>query len=102
MSSTDWLSAFEGVLLSSDDASEYRSIVGGLQYLAYTRPDISYAVNRACQFVQTPGDTHWSAVKRIPRYLWSTAAYGLHLRSAPSGTLFAFSDADWAASPDDR
>jgi hypothetical protein len=45
MSSTDRLSVFEGVLLSSDHATEYRSIVGGLQYLAYMRPDISYAVN---------------------------------------------------------
>jgi hypothetical protein len=33
MSSTDTLSATDGVLLSADDATEYRSIVGGLQYL---------------------------------------------------------------------
>jgi hypothetical protein len=41
---------FEGVLLSSDHATEYRSIVGGLQYLAYMRPDISYAVNMSTSF----------------------------------------------------
>jgi hypothetical protein len=69
MSSTNRLSVFEGVLLSSDDATKYRSIIGGLQYFAYTRPDISYAVNRVCQFLQTPRDTHWSAIKRILRYL---------------------------------
>jgi histone deacetylase 1/2 len=102
MSSTDRLSVFEGVLLSSDDATEYRNIIGGLHYLAYTRPDISYAVNCVCQFLQTPHDTHWSAVKRILRYLCYTAAYGLHLRSAPSGTLSAISDADSAGSLDDR
>lgn len=28
------------------DATEYRSAVGSLQYLAFTRPDISYAVNK--------------------------------------------------------
>jgi hypothetical protein len=48
MSATEKLSAFEGTLLSSDDATFYRSIVGGLQYLVHTRPDISFAVNRVC------------------------------------------------------
>ena len=47
MSSTDKLTALDGDPLSSDDATEYRSIVGGLQYLLITRPDISFAVNRA-------------------------------------------------------
>jgi histone deacetylase 1/2 len=102
MSSTDRLSVFEGVLLSSDDATEYRNIIGGLQYLAYTIPDISYVVNRVCQFLQTPRDTHWSAVKRIMCYLWYTAASVLHLHSAPFGMLSAIYDADSAGSPDDR
>ena len=46
MSSTDTLSAADGALLSPEDATEYRSIVGGLQYLTITRPDLSFAVNR--------------------------------------------------------
>jgi histone deacetylase 1/2 len=58
MSSTDRLSALDGALLSADDATEYRSIVGGLQYLTITRPDVSYAVNRVCQFLHTPRDSH--------------------------------------------
>ena len=102
MSSTDRLSAVDGQPLSSDDASEYRSVVGGLQYLTITRPDISFAVNRVCQFLHAPRDVHWSAVKRILRYVGLTASYGLHLRSSPSGVLLAFTGADWAGSPDDR
>jgi histone deacetylase 1/2 len=78
MSATDRLSAFDGDLLTSDDATEYRSIVGGLQYLTITRPDISYAVNRVCQYLHAPGTTHWSAVKRILRYIRLSASYGLH------------------------
>ena len=102
MSVTDKLSAVDGSLLSSDEATTYRSIVGGLQYLTITRPDISFAVNRVCQYLHTPRDTHWTAVKRILRYVRLTAAHGLHLRAALSGILSAFSDADWAGNPDDR
>nr|CAN64561.1 hypothetical protein VITISV_038232 [Vitis vinifera] len=43
------LSAYDGAPLS--DATEYRSIVGALQYLTLTRPDICYAVNQVCQFM---------------------------------------------------
>jgi histone deacetylase 1/2 len=102
MSSTDRLSALDGDPLSADDATEYRSIVGGLQYLTITRPDISYAVNRVCQYLHTPRDSHWTAVKRILRYICHTATYGLYLQYMPACVLSAFSDADWAGCPDDR
>jgi hypothetical protein len=29
----------------ADDASHYRSIVGGLQYLTHTRPNLAYAIH---------------------------------------------------------
>jgi histone deacetylase 1/2 len=101
MSATDRLSALDGDLLSSDDATEYRSLVGELQYLTITRPDLSYSINRVCQFLHAPRDSHMTAVKRILRYLRHTAQFGLHFRSHPSTVLAAFSDADWAGSPDD-
>ena len=102
MSTSELLTSVDGTLLSSDDATEYRSVVGGLQYLTLTRPDILYAVNRVCQYLHSPRDTHWTVVKRILRYIRHTASFGLRLRSASSGLLSAFSDADWAGNPDDR
>jgi histone deacetylase 1/2 len=102
MSSTEKISAFEHTMLSSDDATSYRSIVASLQYLVHTRPNISFVVNRVCQYLHSPRDTHWSAVKRILRYVHYTPTYGLHLRPASSGLFSAFSDADWAGSLDDR
>ncbi|KAL6350448.1 hypothetical protein AAG906_004399 [Vitis piasezkii] len=45
------------------------SIVGPLQYFTLTRPDISFAVNKACQFMASPTTTHWIAVKRILNHL---------------------------------
>jgi hypothetical protein len=43
------LSAYDGPPLS--DATKSRSLVGALQYLTLTRPDICYAVNQVCQFM---------------------------------------------------
>ncbi|XP_016673328.1 uncharacterized mitochondrial protein AtMg00810-like [Gossypium hirsutum] len=63
------------------DLQHYRSIVGSLQYLCHTRPDISYSVNKVAQYMQNPRYSHWVAVKRILRYLRGTLDYGLVLTS---------------------
>lgn len=42
------LSVHEGTLLGQKDATQYRSIVGALQYLTLTRPDISFSLNKVC------------------------------------------------------
>ncbi|PRQ49208.1 putative RNA-directed DNA polymerase [Rosa chinensis] len=83
------------------DVTHYRSLVGCLQYLTFTRPDLAYSVNTVCQFMQNPTEAHYAAVKRILRYLLGTTNYGLTYRSAPF-ELRAFSDADWAGDPNDR
>jgi histone deacetylase 1/2 len=72
MSATDRLIALAGDLLSSNDATEYRSLVGGLQYLTITCPDLSYAINRVCQFLHAPRDSHITVFKRILCYLRHT------------------------------
>jgi hypothetical protein len=45
MTVTEWLTSSDGDLLSSEDSTMYHSIVGGLQYILHTRPDLSFAVN---------------------------------------------------------
>lgn len=42
------LYANEGTLLGHNDATQYRSVVGALQYLTLTRPDISFPLNKVC------------------------------------------------------
>jgi hypothetical protein len=64
-SSTGKLLAHEGEVLSPEDATRYRSIVGALQYLTLTRPDVSFAVNKVCQYLHSPTTIHWTTVKRI-------------------------------------
>ncbi|KAL9300604.1 putative RNA-directed DNA polymerase [Arabidopsis thaliana] len=83
------------------DATEYRRVVGSLQYLAFTRPDISYAVNRLSQFMHTPSTDHWQAVKRVLRYLAGTPTHGIFISRNTPLTLHAFSDSDWAGDSDD-
>jgi histone deacetylase 1/2 len=73
-----------------DNPSLYRSVVGSLQYLTLTRPDIAYAVNQVCKFMHRPTTVHWIAVKRILRYLKGTMNHGLHIKRAPFEALHAF------------
>ncbi|XP_052295875.1 secreted RxLR effector protein 161-like [Citrus sinensis] len=85
-----------------DNPSLYRSIVGSLQYVLLTRPDIAYPVNKLSQFLAHPTISYWQACKRVLRYLQSTSHFGIQFFNSGSETLTAFSDADWAADPDDR
>jgi len=83
------------------DATDYRSLVGALQYLTFTRPDISYAMQQVCLHMHAPREPHLSAVKRILRYLRGTLDHGLLRPSSPS-KLVVYTDADWAGCPDTR
>jgi len=56
---------------------KYRSLVGAHQYLTFTRPDITFAVNQVCQFMHDPRELHIQAAKRILRYVKGTLADGL-------------------------
>ena len=84
----------EGIPLQ--DSTLYRSLVGSLQYLTFTRPDIAYAVNSVCQFLTAPTDVHLTSVKRIIRYLQGTAECGITYAADTDIHLTTFFDADWA------
>jgi histone deacetylase 1/2 len=102
LSSTEKLSVTEGSKLGTEDSTRYRSLVGALQYLTLTRPNICFAVNKVCQFLHSPTTTHWSAVKRILRYVCGIMNLGLRIVKSKSMMVSAFSDADWAGCVDDR
>jgi histone deacetylase 1/2 len=98
----DKLSREAGHPLGPDDAFSYRSLVGGLQYLTLTRPDLSFVVNKVCQFLSQPTTVHYEAVKRILRYVKGTLSTGLQFQPTTSTMLDVYTDADWAGCPDDR
>ena len=72
----------EGTLLL--DPTHYQSLVGALQYLTFTRPDIAFAVNTVCQYISAPTDIYLGMVKRIMRFLQGTSTCGLTYISASS------------------
>ncbi|KAE8671053.1 filamin A-interacting protein 1-like [Hibiscus syriacus] len=83
------------------DPTEYRTIVGSLQYLSLTRPNVAYTVNKLSQFMHQPTSDHWNAVKRLLRYLCGTLKHDITLRHTSPLALHAFSDIDWAGNKDD-
>ncbi|GJS87134.1 ribonuclease H-like domain-containing protein [Tanacetum coccineum] len=49
------------------DPTLYRSLAGSLQYLTFTRPDLSYAVQQLCLYMHDPREPHLNAMKRVVR-----------------------------------
>jgi hypothetical protein len=84
------------------DPTDFRSLAGTLQYLTFTRPDISYAVQQICLHMHDPREPHLAALKRILRYLRGTLHMGLLIRPSAQQDLIVYSDADWAGCPDTR
>jgi hypothetical protein len=47
-------SAYKGTPLDTQAATKCRSIVGALQYLTLTRPNITFSFNKVCQYLHVP------------------------------------------------
>ncbi|CAN0919787.1 Retrovirus-related Pol polyprotein from transposon RE1 [Linum grandiflorum] len=77
-----------------EDTGRFRGTIGRLLYLTITPPDIQYAVNYLCQFVESPKQEHLDALKRVLRYK-SAPGQGLHFPSNNSLVIEAYCDADW-------
>lgn len=88
-----YLANTDGQLLNNPTLC--RSVVGGLQYLTWTRPGISLVVNKVCQFTAIPTTTHLSAVKKILKYIKDTINYGIYI-TRTNLLIQAFIDTDWA------
>ena len=86
----------------TDDSHLYRQIIGALQYLNFTRPDISYAVNQACRSKHSPQPTDWIRLNHLLRYLKGTITHGIYFSCLPANSITSFSDADWAGDVFDR
>ena len=94
-------------LVSSDSATKvnapFREAVGALMHLmTATRPDIAFAVGYVSRFMENPQVTHWTAVKRIFRYLQGTKSHGVCFNPGDMVDFCGYSDEDWAGDHADR
>ncbi|XP_074337179.1 secreted RxLR effector protein 161-like [Apium graveolens] len=85
------------------NATQFKSMIGGLRYLVHTRQDIAYSVGVLSRYMEKPTTLHLAAVKRILRYVKGMLNYGLIYRKGQGNYMLAgFSDSDLAGNVDDR
>ena len=81
-----------------DNPERYKRLVGKLNYLTVTRPDIAYAVNIVNQFMSAPTVKHWAALEQILCYLKRAPGMGILYINHRHAQIKCFTDADWAGS----
>ncbi|XP_019251363.1 PREDICTED: uncharacterized protein LOC109230305 [Nicotiana attenuata] len=94
------LKADKGTPLS--DPVHYRKLVGKLNFLTGTRPDIAYSVQNLSQYMENPRDTRLRAAVHVLRYLKGSLSLGIFLSNSRDYRVRAFCDSDWAACPETR
>lgn len=85
-----------------DDPGEFQWIIGSLQFITLTRPEVQVVVNRLAQFMTEPTMVHWVVVKRVLCYLFRTQRHGIVLRWVNDFGITAYCDADWGEDTVDR
>ena len=90
------------LLGKSVDSSLYRSMIGSLLYLTASRPDISYSVEVCERYQANPKESHMIALKRIIKYVKTTADFDVWCSKDTNNVLAGYSDTDWAKNADDR
>lgn len=94
------LSPEEGDLLH--DPLVYRQLIGKLNFLINTRPDLAYSVKLLSQFNQAPRQPYLIAAYHVLSYLKGTQNKALLLDNTTDFRMQAYYDADWATCPYSR
>jgi histone deacetylase 1/2 len=89
----------------NDSINEYRSLVALANFIScWTRPDITFVVNKLCKFMSNPGPLHWKYLKHLLRYLGGTRDTGLFYDFGRSNLkqlgLHGYTDSSFADCPD--
>uniref|UniRef100_A0AAV1TID2 Reverse transcriptase Ty1/copia-type domain-containing protein n=1 Tax=Peronospora matthiolae TaxID=2874970 RepID=A0AAV1TID2_9STRA len=94
------------IVASSEAANidvPFRKAVGALMHLTTaTLPEIAYALGYVSCLTENLQQEHWTAVKRIFRYLQGNKSHGLRFQLSDKIDFRGYSDADWAGDHADR
>ena len=82
------------LLGKSVDSSLYRSMIGSLLYLIASRLDISYSVGVYARYQANPKESHMIALKRIIKYVKTTADFGVWYSKDTNDVLVGYFDAN--------
>lgn len=85
-----------------DDHGGYQRLIGRLQYLTMTRPDIAFVVQVLSQYMHSPKQSHLEAALRVVRYIKGTTGIGLFMPSKKCSELVAYCDSDWGSCVESR
>ncbi|XP_028945711.1 uncharacterized mitochondrial protein AtMg00810-like [Malus domestica] len=80
----------------------YQRLVGKFIYLTITRPDITFAVSLASQFMHAPTIEHFNLVKRVLRYLKGSIGRGILMKRNDNTQVVGYCDVDWAGNQIDQ
>jgi hypothetical protein len=85
------------------DVTKYQELLGSLMYLAISsRPDIAFCVSNLARYNHSPRVMHFEALKRVAKYLISTAHCCLHAQATPDDKITGTADASWDSDKDSR
>ena len=70
--------------------------------MIYTRPDLGFAVGKISQHCETPLKCHWTAVKRVNRYIKGTKHMGITYGLNSPSNITVYCDSDWAGCGESR
>ena len=83
-----------------EDPEKYRRLVGKLNYLIITRPNIAHSVSIVSQYMSSPTIDNWTAVEHILCYWKGAPGQGILYSNHGHNRVECFIDADWAWSKD--
>ena len=90
------------LLGKSVDSFLYGSMIGSLLYPTASRPDISYSVGVCARYQANSKESHMIALKKIIKYVKTTAEFSVWYNKDTNDVLTGYSDANWVGNADDR
>src|SRR5262249_2379668 len=79
---------------SFNDPERYRKLVGKLNYLTVTHPNIAYAVSIVSQFMAAPTVNHWATLEQILCCLKGAPGLGILYSNHGHTYIEYYADAD--------